>query len=67
MAAYGVNVINQPIVAEGKVIASYCPQTAVGVVFQLLEMLIGPEKMYEVKYTMGVIHNVISDRKKVNS
>lgn len=53
LAEYGVNVINEPIVVDGNIITSYCPETAAGVAFQLLEMLIGAEKMKEVKYAMG--------------
>lgn len=50
---YGVNVINEPIVVDKNIITSYCPETAVGVAFHLLEMLIGTEKMEEVRYAMG--------------
>ena len=53
LAEYGVNVINEPIVVDGNIITSYCPETAAGVAFQLLEMLIGTTKMLEVKYAMG--------------
>lgn len=53
LAEYGVNVINEPIVVDDNLITSYCPETAVGVAFQLLEMLIGKEKMNEVKHAMG--------------
>ncbi|MBQ6993192.1 MAG: DJ-1/PfpI family protein [Lachnospiraceae bacterium] len=53
LAEYGVNVINEPIVVDGNIITSYCPETAAGVAFRLLEMLIGTERMQEVKYAMG--------------
>jgi len=53
LAAYGVNVVNEPIVVDGNIITSYCPETAAGVAFQLLEMLVGVEKMQEVKDAMG--------------
>ena len=53
LAAYGVNVVNEPIVVDGNIITSYCPETAVGVAFKLLEMLVGVEKMQEVKDAMG--------------
>lgn len=53
LAEYGVNVVNEPIVVDGNIITSYCPETAVGVAFQLLEMLVGAEKMREVKNAMG--------------
>ena len=45
--------MNEPIVVDGNIITSYCPETAAGVAFQLLEMLIGTEKMQQVKHAMG--------------
>jgi len=53
LAEYGVNVVNEPIVVDGNIITSFCPETAAGVAFKLLEMLIGTEKMQKVKYAMG--------------
>lgn len=53
LAAYGVNVINEPVVVDKNVITSYCPQTAPFVAFKLLEMLIGEEKTKEVSAAMG--------------
>ena len=53
LAEYGVNVINEPVVVDENIITSYCPQTAAGVAFKLLEMLVGTEKMLEVKRAMG--------------
>ena len=53
LAAYGVEVVNEPIVKSGNIITSYCPQTAPGVAFALLENLVGPEKMNAVKTAMG--------------
>lgn len=50
---YGVNVVNEPIVVDKNIITSYCPQTAAGVAFKLLEMLVGRGKMQEVKKAMG--------------
>ena len=50
---FGVNVINEPIVVDNKVITSYCPETAAGVAFKLLEMLTSKEQMETVKYAMG--------------
>ncbi len=50
---FGVNVINEPIVVDDNVITSYCPQTAPGVAFKLLEMLTSTEEMLVVKRTMG--------------
>lgn len=53
LAEFGVDVINEPIVVTDNIITSYCPQTAPGVAFKLLEMLVGTEKMLSVKTAMG--------------
>ncbi len=53
LAAFGANVVNEPVVVDGNVITSWCPQTAPYVGFALLEKLIGTEKTNEVKYAMG--------------
>ena len=53
LAAYGVEVVNAPVVTSGNLITSYCPQTAPEVAFRLLEMLVGTEKMHVVKAAMG--------------
>ncbi len=53
LAEYGVNVINEPVVVDGNIITSYCPQTAPFVAFKLLEMLIGEKKTKEVSTAMG--------------
>jgi protein deglycase len=53
LAEFGVNVINQPIVIDDNIITSYCPETAAGVAFALLEKLVGPEKTKMVKTAMG--------------
>ena len=50
---FNVNVINEPIVIDRNVITSYCPQTAPGVVFKLLELLTSKELMENVKQAMG--------------
>jgi len=50
---FGVEVVNEPIVVDNKVITSYCPETAVGVAFILLEMLTSKEQMEIVKSAMG--------------
>lgn len=50
---FGVNVLNQPVVVDKNIITSYCPETAVHVAFQLLEMLTTKEKMEVVKSAMG--------------
>jgi len=53
LAAFGVNVVNEPIVVDRNIITSYCPETAPGVAFQLLETLTSKEKMEVVKLAMG--------------
>ncbi len=50
---FGVNVINEPIVTDNNIITSYCPETAAGVGFKLLEMLTSKEEMEIVKKAMG--------------
>jgi len=34
---FGVNVVNEPIVVDGNIITSYCPETAPNVAFELLK------------------------------
>jgi 4-methyl-5(b-hydroxyethyl)-thiazole monophosphate biosynthesis len=53
LAAFGVQVINQPIVVDKNVITSSCPATALGVAFTLLEMLTSPDNCLAVKNLMG--------------
>lgn len=53
LAEFGVNVVNKPMVVDDNIITSYCPQTAPGVVFKLLEMLTSFDEMLEVKEAMG--------------
>lgn len=50
---FGVNVVNEPIVVDQNIITSYCPQTAPGVAFQLLEMLTSKKFTSTVKIAMG--------------
>lgn len=50
---FGVEVVNQPIVVDGNIITSYCPQTAPDVAFELLKMLTSEEDMLVVKKAMG--------------
>jgi len=50
---FGVHVVNEPIVVDGNIITSYCPETAPSVAFKLLEMLTSKEKMGIVKAAMG--------------
>ncbi|MBP2644257.1 MAG: inhA [Firmicutes bacterium] len=53
LAEYGVEVINQPIVVDGKVITSSCPATAIDVAFILLERLTSTENCCRIRHLMG--------------
>lgn len=53
LRAFDVNVVNEPIVVDGNVITSYCPETASGVAFKLLELLTSRKQMEIVKKAMG--------------
>lgn len=53
LKAFGVDIVNEPIVIDDNIITSYCPQTAAEVGFILLEKLTSPEKMQIVKKAMG--------------
>ena len=50
---FGVNVVNEPIVVDGNIITSYCPETAPNVAFELLKALTSEEEMEVVKNAMG--------------
>ena len=50
---FQVDVVNEPIVVDKNIITSYCPETAPGVAFKLLEMLTSIEEMEQVKQAMG--------------
>lgn len=50
---FDVNVVNESIVVDRNIITSYCPETASGVAFKLLEMLTSKEQMEIVKIAMG--------------
>lgn len=53
LAGFLVNVVNERIVIDNNVITSYCPETASGVAFKLLELLTSKEQMERVKNAMG--------------
>jgi len=53
LAAYGVEVVNEPVVRTENIITSYCPQTAPEVAFRLLGELAGEDKMRETMTAMG--------------
>ncbi len=50
---FGVNVVNEPVVVDGNIITSYCPETAPKVAFELLKMLTSEEDMTVIKKAMG--------------
>lgn len=50
---FGVNVVNEPIVVDENIITSYCPETAPGVAFKLLEKFTSTKQMEIVKRDMG--------------
>ena len=53
LSEFGVKVVNEPIVIDNNIITSYCPETASGVAFKLLEKLTSTEQMLVVKKAMG--------------
>lgn len=53
LSAFGVNVINQPIVIDGNIITSSSPATALDVSFKLLEMLTSLRNSQHIKHLMG--------------
>ncbi len=53
LRAFGVQVVNEPVVIDDNVITSYCPETASSVAFKLLEKLTSTEQMEVVKSAMG--------------
>ena len=53
LAAFGADVVTDPIVVDGNIITSGCPGTAVHVAFTFLEMLTDNEKATRVKAAMG--------------
>ena len=53
LKAFGVNVINEPIVIDENIITSYCPETAPHVAFKVLEILTSKQQMDIVKTAMG--------------
>ena len=53
LAELGAVVLNEPIVVDRNIITSYCPETAPGVAFELLEMLTSREIADRTRYIMG--------------
>jgi 4-methyl-5(b-hydroxyethyl)-thiazole monophosphate biosynthesis len=50
---FGVNVVNEPVVIDGNIITSYCPETAPKVAFELLKMLTTEDDVAIIKKAMG--------------
>lgn len=50
---YGVNVINEPIVIDQKIITSWNPSTAIDVAFKLLELLTSKKQSDYIREIMG--------------
>lgn len=53
LAQFGASVVNEPVVTDGNVITSYCPQTAPYVALELLKKLAGEEQAKLVSHVMG--------------
>jgi len=53
LATFGVNVVNESIVFDDKVITSYCPQTAAHVALKMLGLLTDEHTEQTVKLAMG--------------
>ncbi len=53
LGEFGVNVVNEPVVVDGNIITSYCPETAPKVAFELLKMLTSEKEMEVIKKAMG--------------
>ena len=49
----GITVVNEPVVIDGNIITSYCPETAVRVAFSLLELLTSKQTRREIEELMG--------------
>jgi 4-methyl-5(b-hydroxyethyl)-thiazole monophosphate biosynthesis len=50
---FGVQVVNEPIVVEGKIVTSWNPSTAIFVAYQLLEMLTSKQNADHIRELMG--------------
>mgnify|MGYP002627348690 CR=1 FL=1 len=53
LQAFGVTLVNEPIVTDGNIITSYCPETAPRVAFALLKRLLGEDTVTTIKRGMG--------------
>lgn len=59
LKAYGVNVINQPVVIDDNIITCWNPSTAIDVAFMLLELLTSKENADYIKSIMGFDEKII--------
>lgn len=57
LAGFGAQVVNEPVVVDGNVVTSWCPQTAPFVAFELLAKLTSREEAHEVMRAMGFTHD----------
>lgn len=55
---FGADVVNEPIVRDGNVITSWCPQTGPYVAFELLAELIGRENVKPIRHGMGYDNSI---------
>lgn len=53
LEAFGAIIDEDPIVTDGNIISSWCPSTAAGVAFKLLELLTSKEDADEIRTIMG--------------
>lgn len=53
LAAFGVNVVDEPVVRDNNVITSTSPATAMEVAFELLASLTSPQNAAQVRHKMG--------------
>jgi 4-methyl-5(b-hydroxyethyl)-thiazole monophosphate biosynthesis len=53
LKSFGVDLINEPVVIDDKIITSWNPSTAIDVAFQLLEFLTSKENTDHIKSIMG--------------
>lgn len=57
LKGFGAKVVNEPVVVDGNVVTSWCPQTAPFVAFELLAKLTSREAAHEVMRAMGFTHD----------
>ena len=55
---FGVNVVNEPIVVDGNIITSYCPETAPNVAFELLKSIDFRRRNGSCKKSYGILRKM---------